>query len=86
MQSAARNFKPTAAQSNLPGRGRYASRLPMDKEGMVFLMRRWERSAVVENGQNGRIILDLNFNRYEIDDLDRLDEDSREKFRRYIYW
>lgn len=57
-----------------------------DKGRMEFLMKRWERSAVVETPNNGCIILDLDMNRYEIEDLDRLDVDSRGKFLDYIYW
>lgn len=57
-----------------------------DKGRMEFLMKRWERSAVVEGPRNARIILDLDMNRYEIEDLDRLDEASREEFLKYIYW
>ena len=57
-----------------------------DKGRMEFLMKRWERSAVVETPNNGCILLDLDMNRYEIEDLDRLDEESRGKFLDYIYW
>jgi ABC-type multidrug transport system ATPase subunit len=57
-----------------------------DKGRMEFLMKRWERSAVVEGPGNGRIVLDLDMNRYEIEDLDLLDDESREAFLKYIYW
>ena len=57
-----------------------------DKGRMEFLMKRWERSAVIEGPGNGRIILDLDMNRYEIEDLDLLDDESREKFLKFIYW
>lgn len=57
-----------------------------DKGHMEFMTRRWDRSTVAEGGPNGRIILDVDYNRYEIENLDALDEDSRETFDKYIYW
>lgn len=57
-----------------------------DKGHMEFMTRRWDRNTVAEGGPNGRIILDVDYNRYEIENLDALDEDSREKFFKFIYW
>ena len=53
---------------------------------MEFMTRRWDRPTVAEGGVNGRIITDVDYNRYEIEDLTVLDEDSRETFYKFIYW
>ncbi len=57
-----------------------------DKGQIEFMTRQWDRDTVAEGGQNGRIILDVDHNRYEIEDLNDLDEDSRAIFEKYIYW
>jgi hypothetical protein len=57
-----------------------------DKGHMEFLTKRWERNTVFEGGRNARIILDVDNNRYEIENLDTIDEESRLMFFRYIYW
>ena len=57
-----------------------------DKGHMEFMTRRWDRSTVAEGGPNGRVILDVDYNRYEIEDLDGLDTASRAEFDKYIYW
>ena len=57
-----------------------------DKGHMEFMTRRWDRSTVAEGGRNGRIILDLDYNRYEIENLNDLDAPSRAIFDKYIYW
>ena len=57
-----------------------------DKGHMEFMTRRWDRYTVAEGGPNGRIILDVDYNRYEIENLDDLDEESRAIFAKYIYW
>ncbi|HOV73723.1 MAG TPA: DUF1854 domain-containing protein [Candidatus Hydrogenedentes bacterium] len=57
-----------------------------DKGHMEFMTRRWDRYTVAQGGRNGRIILDVDYNRYEIEDLDDLDSASRAVFFKYIYW
>jgi len=57
-----------------------------DKGEMQFVTRRFDRHAVVEGGRNGRIIFDIDDNRYEIVDIDELDKDSRAVFQTHIYW
>jgi hypothetical protein len=57
-----------------------------DKGHMEFMTRRWDRSTIAEGGPNGRIILDVDYNRYEIEDLNDLDAVSRAIFFKYIYW
>ncbi|MCX5757315.1 MAG: DUF1854 domain-containing protein, partial [Candidatus Hydrogenedentes bacterium] len=57
-----------------------------DKGHMEFMTRRWDRYTVAQGGPNGRIILDVDYNRYEIEDLNDLDVPSRAVFDKYIYW
>ena len=57
-----------------------------DKGDMEFMTRRWDRDTVAEGGVNGRVIQDVDYNRYEIEDLDELDPTSRATFLKYIYW
>jgi ATP-binding cassette subfamily B protein len=57
-----------------------------DKGRMQFMTRRWDRYTVAEGGPNGRIIVDVDYNRYEIEDLTALDSNSRSIFFKYIYW
>jgi ABC-type multidrug transport system ATPase subunit len=57
-----------------------------DKGEMEFMTRYHDRNSVADGAVNGRIILDLDNNRYEIEDLDALDPQSRSTFLKYIYW
>ena len=57
-----------------------------DKGAMQFITRRWDRHVVVEGGKKGRIIFDIDENRYEIVNLDQLDAASRAAFLTHIFW
>ncbi len=57
-----------------------------DKGVMEFLTRRFETNSVIEGPVNGHIIVDVDNNRYEIEDLEALDAASRSTFLKYIYW
>ncbi len=57
-----------------------------DKGDMKFVTQRYERHAVVEGGKNGRIIFDIDDNRYEIVDLAELDKESMSAFQAHIHW
>jgi hypothetical protein len=57
-----------------------------DKGHMEFMTKRWDRDTVVEGGVKGRIIFDVDNNRYEIENLDALDAPSAAIFHKYIYW
>ncbi len=57
-----------------------------DKGEIEFLTRRWQRESVQEGGVNGRIIFDIDDNRYEIVDFDELDAASKATFLKYIFW
>jgi len=56
-----------------------------DKGRISFLMR-WQQDRAVEYGQRGKILIDVNDNRYLIADLDALSPKERSDFVRFIYW
>jgi hypothetical protein len=57
-----------------------------DKGLRRFPSARWDQSKAVHAGNGCHIITDVDGNRYEIPDVEKLDPDSRVRFRRYIYW
>ena len=56
-----------------------------DKGTMEFLTRRYDRSAIIEIGTKGYVIVDVDNNRYEIEELDMLDATSKAQFMAF-YW
>ena len=56
-----------------------------DKGRREFLMR-WRRKFVLDYGQRGKVLIDVNENRYLIADLGDLPSSQRNAFRRIIYW
>ncbi len=57
-----------------------------DKGPRQFPTARWDQSKCVHAGNGCHIVTDVDGNRYEIPDIEKLDSDSRVRFRRYIYW
>ena len=57
-----------------------------DKGRREFPTARWDQSKCVHAGNGCHIITDVDGNRYEIADIEKLDAESRSRFRRYIYW
>jgi len=57
-----------------------------DKGPRQFAVARWDQRMVARAGEGGRIITDVDGNRYEAPDIDQLDPASRAAFYRYIYW
>lgn len=57
-----------------------------DKGDQTFITRRWDRRSVVDGAVNGRIIFDIDDNRYEIADLNALPSASQAEFFKEIYW
>jgi len=57
-----------------------------DKGDMTFMTDRFDRNSVIEGGPNGRIIFDIDNARYEIEDMNALDDSSAATFHKYIYW
>ncbi len=47
---------------------------------------RWTASKAIEFGDNGKLILDTNDNRYLVRDVEALEPRDRERFLQYIYW
>lgn len=57
-----------------------------DKGIREFSFPRWRQSCAQDLRENGKVIYDFDKNRYEIDDMNRLDRHSRQLFYKYIYW
>jgi len=57
-----------------------------DKGRREFAVPRWNQGKVIETHTGGRVVTDVDGNRYEIPDLAALDAESRARFLRYIYW
>ena len=56
-----------------------------DKGKAEFFMR-WSQDRAVDYGRRGKVIIDLENNRYLIPDLEKLTTRERTEFQRYIYW
>ena len=56
-----------------------------DKGDVSFFMR-WTQDRAVDYGQRGKVLIDVDDNRYLIPDLDKLSPRERLDFQRYIYW
>ena len=56
-----------------------------DKGPAEFMMR-WQHDRAVDYGRQGKILLDVDDNRYLIPDLDSLSQHERDDFLRYVYW
>jgi len=56
-----------------------------DKGKVNFLMK-WQGDRAVDYGDRGKVLIDVNGNRYLIPDLDKLSAKERNDFTRYIYW
>lgn len=55
-------------------------------KGPVSFMMRWRTHQAVSYGQRGKVLIDVNRNRYLIPDLDELSPRERKDFTRIIYW
>ena len=56
-----------------------------DKGDLSFFMR-WAQDRAVDFGLNGKVLIDVDDNRYLIPDLDKLSPRERLDFQRFIYW
>ncbi len=56
-----------------------------DKGPAQFLMR-WQSDRAVDYGGRGKVLLDVDENRYLIPDIEALSPRERDEFSRYIYW
>ncbi|MFN6164379.1 MAG: DUF1854 domain-containing protein [Planctomycetota bacterium] len=55
-------------------------------EGKSEFLMRWSSSQAVDYGDNGKLIIDTEDNRYLIADVDSLPPADRERFEQYVYW
>lgn len=55
-------------------------------KGPVNFMMRYQVDRAVDYGRRGKILMDVDENRYLIPDLDAMDPSERQEFQRYIYW
>jgi hypothetical protein len=56
-----------------------------DKGHVDFLMR-WQQDRAVNYGKAGKVLIDVNNNRFLIPDVEALSAGERSKFLRVIYW
>jgi ATP-binding cassette, subfamily B, bacterial len=56
-----------------------------DKGHVNFFMR-WSHDRAVDYGKQGKVIIDLEGNRYLIPNIEKLSVQERDQFQRYIYW
>ncbi len=54
--------------------------------GPKRVMMRWNQSQVQDFGNDGKVLIDLEENRYLVRDIDALPTRDRELFQRFIYW
>ena len=47
---------------------------------------RWQHDRAVDYGRRGKVLIDVDDNRYLIPDLEQLSQREFDEFRRYIYW
>jgi ATP-binding cassette subfamily B protein len=55
-------------------------------EGPRCIVLRWDRSQVHDFGDHGKILIDVDDDRYLIRDVERFPQRERELFQRHIYW
>lgn len=55
-------------------------------KGDANILMRHERSRAVDYGRRGKVLIDVDLNRYLIPDVDRLSTRERRDFTRFIYW
>ena len=65
--------------------GMVAFDVETDKGAVRFLVR-WKNDRAVDYGRRGKVLIDVNENRYVIPDLDQLPPRERDDFTRFIYW
>jgi hypothetical protein len=55
-------------------------------KGAVSFMMRWKHDRAVNYGRRGKVLIDVDENRYLIPDVEALPGRQMNEFRRYIYW
>ena len=54
--------------------------------GRAEFIMRWTSGKATEFGENGKLLVDMEGNRYVVEDVDALPPTDREKFLHYVYW
>ena len=54
--------------------------------GRTQFIMRWTSGKATEFGENGKLIVDMEGNRYVVEDIGALPDADREKFLQYVYW
>ena len=52
----------------------------------VEFLSRWTQAKAIEFGDNGKLIIDTDNNRYVVGDIDQLPTKDRNRFQQYVYW
>jgi hypothetical protein len=47
---------------------------------------RWTQTQVQDFGERGKVLVDLEDNRFLVQDVDVLPDAQRELFQRFVYW
>ncbi len=55
-------------------------------EGRIKFSMRWTQSQAIDYGENGKLIIDTEENRYLVPDIHHLTPSDQEKFLQYVYW
>ena len=84
---AQRNFIHSITKLNRIGwkYGFVAFDVDTDKGSRSFLLR-WQHDRAVDYGRHGKVLIDVDENRYLIPDIEQLGPGERADFQRYIYW
>jgi hypothetical protein len=56
------------------------------ERGRESFAMQWSPTYAVDFGKNGKLIIDVEDNRFAIDDIDRLPREQHDLIRRHIYW
>ncbi len=54
--------------------------------GRLKFSMRWTQSQAIDYGENGKLIIDTEENRYLVQDIANLSKTDQEKFLQYVYW
>jgi ATP-binding cassette, subfamily B, bacterial len=65
--------------------GMIALKVDTDKGPAAFHMY-WQGDRAVDYGANGKVLIDVDENRYLVEDISRLSPREQAAFRRHIYW
>ena len=55
-------------------------------KGRVSFQMTWSTNRAIDYGRNGKVLIDLDENRYLIPNIKELSNQEQARFRRYIYW